>query len=1049
MADRGHSQPSSNSDHHSHHNHHSHPQHHGHSAKEDAHHGKDAHTKSHNNNAPHHNHHEQPGHGHHKGDDKHRHIDHGHHENSHPEGGHYVPHENQLKFKKEKQDANANLNNGFEIFHKHGQEAEVKVPTNVPDGPSHNVRDLAAQDVFDLHELNPDLEREVWEYDDIGEIERHIQEEEEKEIAMVKEHFAQIHIGHHVTDMYTQNYDADGNVVLQIPHTETTESLSGKQDWTDDDIAEGDPASYREYPFESEEVRHMIAFHNNDGKVEPHHMVTPPITYDRTHIFPGWLINGPAWKSAKSLNSDNEVSNILKIPAVQRTNEQSSILIYWLMSHWQVANVMGYKKCAHMFNEFKYFCFEPGENIITEGERGLTFYIIISGETAVIKDGIGKVATLGKGKSFGEVALQGKDLRTATVQAVTFVETLSLHKVDYDHFVRDIMLAERRENFFVLKDCKLFDQWPRSLIDKMSHTCSRKVYEAGSHIFRQGDPPDNFYILLEGSVNIIKEVEIVCRNRWPMAMNQWSGLIRKTTKPFIVQSLNQRAQYFGELSIMKNCGRQASAIALVKTTLLVLDKLEFLHMLDRGHPFGVPVNLNVDDNLKVLESLGHISGGPSSSAAIGDAMIYPNKLTPLQTSRVTPRLPPDPLASNASTDDGVAAQTNMLGTRRRRGRNSPMKVAYFKEEKKVFFVGNKRISVVAPSYPPKEKDPVTATNATAWDSGGVGGGGDAAGRDDDGVNTISSAHDSDDAHVNVQLERAHQEQMKRLKELADTDKEFMANFKAQAQDMKMQAQLKDYYHKMIHHDGKKSGNNNNNNNNNSNPYSSFNDPASQRRQRSLSFNPASHSTPSTYSVISKSIEKLRDPNAYPAVSGLSEADATISFTPVMRGLKSHPRTKIRLGPQDHIPLNATLTSLHSFNANGRRVRTSTIASLSRLQQMHELAVHESLASSVDESVSSKFGSIRVGHTTQVPESMGLLDLGPQPSLGSLQQRSSISHLTGGGYAGIMQEGSSMGGGPAFASNNNALLMASNPKQLEPNIDLIKKPKLSYKDVMGL
>jgi hypothetical protein len=56
------------------------------------------------------------------------------------------------------------------------------------------------------------------------------------------------------------------------------------------------------------------------------------------------------------------------------------------------------------------------------------------------------VAKKKKGETFGEIALTGKDQRTATIRAVTIVEVLRLHKVDYDHFVRDIQLAERRDH---------------------------------------------------------------------------------------------------------------------------------------------------------------------------------------------------------------------------------------------------------------------------------------------------------------------------------------------------------------------------------------------------------------------------------------------------------------------------------------------------------------------------------------------------------------------------------------------------------------------------
>jgi CRP-like cAMP-binding protein len=69
------------------------------------------------------------------------------------------------------------------------------------------------------------------------------------------------------------------------------------------------------------------------------------------------------------------------------------------------------------------------------------------------------VAKKKKGETFGEIALTGKDQRTATIRAVTIVEVLRLHKVDYDHFVRDIQLAERRDHYHLLRECRLFDRY--------------------------------------------------------------------------------------------------------------------------------------------------------------------------------------------------------------------------------------------------------------------------------------------------------------------------------------------------------------------------------------------------------------------------------------------------------------------------------------------------------------------------------------------------------------------------------------------------------------
>ena len=216
------------------------------------------------------------------------------------------------------------------------------------------------------------------------------------------------------------------------------------------------PSSFRQSTYVSDEMQNFLELDCPED-------ISPPglenIHYSNAALFPDWLLSTSEWKKTKvSSSTGNSISEILQIPQLQRTIDQISTLVKWLMEVWETAKSMGFTKCVAMFKEFKYFKHEAGENIITEGERGLTFYIIISGETVVHKEGMGEVAKLGKGKSFGEIALAGKDLRTATVRAITPVEVLRLHKVDYDHFVRDIQHAERREHYHLLRECHLFDK---------------------------------------------------------------------------------------------------------------------------------------------------------------------------------------------------------------------------------------------------------------------------------------------------------------------------------------------------------------------------------------------------------------------------------------------------------------------------------------------------------------------------------------------------------------------------------------------------------------
>ena len=255
------------------------------------------------------------------------------------------------------------------------------------------------------------------------------------------------------------------------------------------------------------------------------------------------------------------------------------------------------------------------------GEKGLTFYIIISGDAIVLKAGIGQVAVLHKGHSFGELALtEGNDRRSATIRADTKVEILQLHKVDYDHFVKDIQLVERRENLHVLRSCKLFENWPRTKVQKMCNFCSRMTFKPEENIYCQGDKPDKIYFIIEGQVDIFKEVYVVVRNRWPTGMKTWEGMGKKRVKPFLSKSLF-KDDFFGEL--VQDKRRTATATAKTRCTLLTLDRLEFTHLTSGGRILEELQSGEMETNgdRKILDTMLRqlsIKGGPSTTAQLND-----------------------------------------------------------------------------------------------------------------------------------------------------------------------------------------------------------------------------------------------------------------------------------------------------------------------------------------------------------------------------------------------------------------------------------------------
>jgi CRP-like cAMP-binding protein len=88
----------------------------------------------------------------------------------------------------------------------------------------------------------------------------------------------------------------------------------------------------------------------------------------------------------------------------------------------------------------------PGENIITQGEKGDFYYIVKSGRVAVLKkmleDEPEHVATLGPGEGFGEEALITDSPRSATVRTIDDTVLWALSRTDFERVMKSSFLEE-------------------------------------------------------------------------------------------------------------------------------------------------------------------------------------------------------------------------------------------------------------------------------------------------------------------------------------------------------------------------------------------------------------------------------------------------------------------------------------------------------------------------------------------------------------------------------------------------------------------------------
>jgi CRP-like cAMP-binding protein len=97
----------------------------------------------------------------------------------------------------------------------------------------------------------------------------------------------------------------------------------------------------------------------------------------------------------------------------------------WLFSECSKPELRAIAKAAEPISV------KTGTTVCDEGEVGQTFYFIVSGKAAVIRNGR-RVAELGQGEYFGELALLDRLPRSATVKAATDMELLVISQKDFN-----------------------------------------------------------------------------------------------------------------------------------------------------------------------------------------------------------------------------------------------------------------------------------------------------------------------------------------------------------------------------------------------------------------------------------------------------------------------------------------------------------------------------------------------------------------------------------------------------------------------------------------
>ncbi len=225
-----------------------------------------------------------------------------------------------------------------------------------------------------------------------------------------------------------------------------------------------------------------------------------------------------------------------------------------------------------VLDKFELENFDLGQMVIQKGDQADSMYLILTGSARVLgEDFQGNevtLATIKRGDIFGEQALLKDEKRSASIRASSDLMVAKLMKEDFTTIVESNAEVKAYLNNYMshtglnnfLRQFTLFSAMTAKELKTWLGYLEKSSYVDGQYIFYEGDEPDNFYIIIEGNVEVIKE---------------------KDGEEEVIATLAE-GRFFGELALLTKKVRTASIRAKGNLTVCKLSKEKFDKLLSKS-----------------------------------------------------------------------------------------------------------------------------------------------------------------------------------------------------------------------------------------------------------------------------------------------------------------------------------------------------------------------------------------------------------------------------------------------------------------------------------
>ncbi|MBN1122613.1 MAG: cyclic nucleotide-binding domain-containing protein [Anaerolineae bacterium] len=211
--------------------------------------------------------------------------------------------------------------------------------------------------------------------------------------------------------------------------------------------------------------------------------------------------------------------------------------------------LMTQQELAQVSSQLEPVQYGPGEVIVRQGDPADFFYIIIRGEANVYIDHPSgkevKVGRLETGQYFGEMGLMEGGTRTATVRVPDDGELVAM-QLDREHFTnlvsnsdltRDQLLHLMRKRAMEIQVGEALPNLRTIEFRNLLLAAKAVTFSPGEVVFRQDDPADAFYIVVQGTAEVL--------------MHQPGGQDAEVRKL-------EAGEFFGEAGLMEGGTRSAT-----------------------------------------------------------------------------------------------------------------------------------------------------------------------------------------------------------------------------------------------------------------------------------------------------------------------------------------------------------------------------------------------------------------------------------------------------------------------------------------------------------